>query len=425
MTSYQYRYLRNWPRFLLSFSLVFTACTAPDPTFDDRLSAVSNFSSEDSHHTPKTQQPEPYASIIQSNLAESQFQFDDNLRLMELNKRKYMQDFLPKIQPGIRADFDGDTTVTLNVTQTLYNGGQADAEFQRSAANALLRNISLISETSEAISTDIRSYLTYHENIETKEMLDGIADWMVDFLEVASARARGGVGRVNEVSVLELKLNEIQTEAALASSRAGIAALGLEAGILNRTPVSLNLQTSGTSLDVYHALATTEFRKSEFELERKRRIPSIGISAVSAYDVDNDNLNTDTGLSIDAQPVEIFGNIDLQLAEQAYELSKNELEKAIRESNEKLIKLRSQMTALESQRQTSSKLTKLALARLDGFEELFLAGSASLTEATGLADTLSSALTTEINVKFQIFDIQLQILDATGGYWGLKPKPAR
>jgi len=381
------------------------ACALPEPVVDPSLAPIAA----------------PLIESTNSELdGENEAKFDFSTSMPQpysLTRDGTTQAYLPQMQPGVRVDFDGDTNATLSVTQLLFDGNQREARVRLGDAQAVQKHVDLVAETNDEISDDIRTYLSYWEHKETEKLLKEVADWVEDILATAQTRATGGIGKASEVSLFQLKLNELRADAAIAASQAKIDQISLEDTPVTVKPIAVPYKTDVTPILVSQRLAAREVAQFEYALKQRQSTPSVSLRGDAGYNFDEDDTTTDTGLSIDGEPMTFGRPAQTALAEEALSLAQSELRQAVKETAHDIKRQEAQIRALKTQHAQSKALLSQAKERLEGFPDLFSAGSASLTEATSLADSLRRAYETEIETRYRIMNLQREIARQSGSFW--------
>jgi len=404
-------------------TVLVSGCTAPPAQVTNELMPVATpmlsyaQSEEEAKLTYSATQAEPYATFVQENLDDIRYKIESNARSFRLSRRSAEQDYSPQFKPGLRVGFEGSTELTLTMTQILFDSNRFEARIRRSDAEAIERHLRLLMEVNDDVSGDIKSYLSYWQNQETEAMLLDVAAWIAKILETAITRQEGGIGKASEVSLFQLKLDEITTDAEIAAAQSEIDKLDLDEGAVKRRPVPLKFNVQRTPIDVYLALARREVTKFDLDLVKREQRPSISIRGDSSYDIRNNRSDSEGGIAVDAKPTTLGRSAKVDLAEEAFKLAAQDVEESKADAKKELLRIQAQIFSLRVQREKAGNLKKLAKARLDGFLEQFQAGSANLTEATSLADTLKRAAESEIQVKYRIFDQQRELARLTGSFW--------
>ena len=118
----------------------------------------------------------------------------------------------------------------------------------------------------------------------------------------------------------------------------------------------------------------------------------------------------DVGIDVQAnEPFTFGGNTNLRIAEENVRLAELELTDAVQEAQLRASQLLQELEALKAQENQLRKLAAQAQDRLDGFEELFLAGEADITDAVSLIDTVQTTASTQINLEFQIRETEVEL----------------
>jgi len=142
-------------------------------------------------------QPDPYAALITRNFEDVRFLFDSNSRQLILSNFGSQQLRYPQVRPGAQARASGASSLTLNVSQVLYDAGAASAQNYVGQTAAVTREIENLVELNDEIAEDINLYLDYHRNLKTTKVLGGFSGQLRELLSLAQTRASGGIGRAN------------------------------------------------------------------------------------------------------------------------------------------------------------------------------------------------------------------------------------
>jgi len=413
--------MKNAIWILLTFT---TACTIKTIPTDPELGPVTEplFERADQDNVPEieisVQQPDPYASIIAQNFDDLRFLFDSNARQLNLSNFGSQQIRYPQFRPGGQIRASGATSLTLNVSQSLYDGGAAAAQKFAGQTTAIAREIENLSELSDTAAEDINQYLNYHRNLETVRVLGGIARQLRGLLELANTRASGGVGRANEVPLFRLQLAEVETDIAIAKSNAQLSLARLaehDLAKLKIAPKEPKLLQDRIPLDVMEALAERETRRSELEIARSNVRPQVTAVANAGFDPSTGLPTNDIGIDVTVnEPVSIGGNTNLQIAKENLQLSELNLARETEDAQLQIRQLLQEFKALQAQLAQTQSLSRQAQARLAGFQELFLAGEAGITDAVSLIDTVQSTAETQVNLEFELKENQVELARLSG-----------
>jgi len=351
---------------------------------------------------PSINQPEPYASIIAQNLGEMGFRFDGNLRDLQIARLKTDQSRLPSFTPGASANVDGSTIAQLGMRQVLFAGGLYEAQFHDADVRAVVRQLELLEAVSKDASSDIDAYLSYHKNLELQSMLTDFSTRLEDLLDLADRRLQGG-----------------NTEAQIAASNASVDLASLSGIDVSAPPTDFSYNSDRLPLQVLTSMAKTHEARSALQLAQKSAQPNVVLNASVGLDLKTRLPNRNAGIAIEAEPIAIGGNVDILAAEQNVFLASNELNETRNELQRETQKLVQQIAALRVQSAQSDALVGQASSRLDTFEDRFLAGSSSLSEAAGLVDTLRRSMESSVDVRYRIYDLQRKLAEISGAYWSL------
>jgi len=401
-----------------------TACTGnPIPT-DPALGSVVDplFERASQETAPEinisVNQAEPYAAIISQNFDERRFVFDSNARQLQLSNFGSQQIRYPQFRPGGQIRANGTTSLSLNVSQSLYDGGAAEAQKFAGQTTAITREIENLALLNDNIAEDILEYLNYHRNLKTVSVLGGFSGQLRDLLDLAETRFSGGIGTANEVSLFQLQLAEIETDIAIARSNAELAISRLvthDVEKLRAKPTQPQLLEDRIPLEVMAALAARESSRSALEIARSNVLPQVSAVANVGFDPRSGLPTDDIGIDVSVNdPITFGGNTNLRIAEEDLQLAELDLAEATQDVQLQIRQLLQEFSALQAQQAQTASLADQAQARLDGFEELFLAGEAGITEAVSLIDTVQSTAATQIDLEFQLIETQVEVARLSG-----------
>ncbi|SLN56699.1 Outer membrane efflux protein [Pseudooctadecabacter jejudonensis] len=364
------------------------------------------------------EQPDPYAAIIAQNFDELRFLFEGNARQLQLSNFGSQQIRYPQFRPGAQLRSTGSASLTINVSQSLYDGGAASAQQYSGQTAAIAREIENLAELTDEVAEDINFYLDYHRNLKTISILREFSRELEDLLDLANTRRSGGIGRANEVSLFEFQLAEVQTDIAIAQSSAELALArlsNLDAQLLQIPPRDLNLLQDRIPLSVMEALAERENQRSALEVARSNARPQVTAVASAGFDpatgLPTDNLGIDVSVN---DPITIGGNTNLRIAEEDLRLAELQLEDAKQDAQLRIRQILQEVNALQAQQVRAGALASQARNRLAGFEDLFLAGEANITDAVSLIDTVQATTESQIDLEFQLKEAQLELARLSG-----------
>ncbi len=367
-----------------------------------------------------SRQARPYAAIAKFALEDVMFRFENNSRQLELSQTAARLQRFPQIRPSGQISTQDGAGINISVDQVIYDGGVYPARLFLNDAEAIGRQIEILNTVNDMISEDVALYLSYHQNRETESLFDELQQQIAELLELARTRVQGGVGAANEVTLFQLRLTEVQTEARIARSRANVALSSLRAADqinLAGTPPSPVVTDDQLPPRIVEAVAARELERGRLELERTNVRPQIVVSGTAGSDLTSGVLNDDIGVRVRTNnPLPIYGNPDLRLAEENLVLAEAELDRTVAETQREVAQLREEISLLRSQARDTGLLTQQAQARLEDFADQFRAGTVGITEAASLVDTLQRALRSEIQVRYDILDRERQLAEMTGSF---------
>jgi len=376
---------------------VLAGCTAVIPELDSALDPVSQPLLATSIETGNTPVLEPaqtgaYASIIETNFAEVRFRFDSNFEELRINRLGAQQTRLPKIIPGASANVNGSATLQVGVRQPLFNKNSYEAQFRDADIQAVRRQIILLQALNDEVSEDIETYFSYHRNLERTEFLADLAVQLEDLLGLAETRFDGGIGTASEVSLFQLELTDIETEAQISRSNAAVDLAELEDMDVSSPPQPFKRLDVHLPIDVLFAIADRDQRKSDLHVARVANEPKVVLEAQAGYDFTTGLPTSRAGVSVDTDEIELGGDTDILLAEQNLFLAEREVVEAFSDLESDIQRTLEQISALEDQQVQTDLLAQQAQGRLDAFDLQFQSGQSSLTEAASLIDVLRGSL---------------------------------
>jgi len=411
----------KWAPILLIFSL--TACSEYASKLDPQLRDIAEpLIARASQHDASARevqflQPAAYSAIANTNLNELNFLFESNARRLSLSNFGSQQLLYPQLTPGGQARLSGGVALTLNVSQVLYDGGSTAARQYQGETDAIRREIETLEILNQDIEEDIAIYFDNHKNIETVAALSKFVGDLQGLLDLAETRFRGGVGAASEVSLFELQLAELRTDIAIAKSNAELAMSRLDAHdkeVLSSKPVNLEIAQDRVPLSIMAALAEREANRSALEVAQSNLRPQVAGVANVGIDVQTGIPSKDIGLDVVvSEPITFGGNTALRVAQEELTLSELSLSEAVRDVELEVRQLLQEIDALTVQQRQTSVLARQAQVRLDSFQDRFLSGEASLTEAVSLIDTVRSSTESSIALKYRIMSAELQLAGLT------------
>ncbi|MDA9865387.1 TolC family protein [bacterium] len=406
----------------VAMAMSLAGCSVELPTIDDRLKPIAKpllVDGADQGGEPilKTSQPEPYASIIRQNYGEVRFRFDDNLRTLEIDRLRVRQSRLPQITPGLSTSVRSVASVDLNIRQVLFNGDLSKAMFQDADMQAVNRQIDLLESLNDDVLEDILTYLSYRENTERSRLLSNLARRLEDLLSVAETRLQGGIGTADEVTLFQLELTEVETEALIAKSDAAVDLSTLENINARIPPRPFVENNSLLPIEILSALAGRDQARVDLAVAKEESEPRLVLAANTGINSMTGVLSNNAGLIVEADPLQFGGDADILSAEQAVFLAERELDDTVLDVEKETRRLLQQISALQTQERQTSVLVDQTQLRLDAFQEQFLAGSSGLSEAAGLVDTLRRSLEQKVDVRYRILSLQSELAANLGHFW--------
>lgn len=403
--------------------LLLCGCAMDTPVVEPQLEPVRQaITSEKPAKFEKSakRQARPYATIADFILEDVKFRFENNSRQLELSQSAARLQRFPQIRPSGQLSARDGPGINISVDQVVYDGGVYPARLFLNDAEAVARQIEILNTVNGMISEDVELYLSYHQNRETESLFDQLQKQIAELLDLAETRVQGGVGAANEVTLFQLRLTEVQTEARIARSRANVARTSLRAADrinLSGKPPSPVVTSDQLPPRIIEALATRELERGRLEIERTNVRPQVVVSGTVGSNLTSGVLNDDIGVRVRTNnPLPIYGNPDLRLAEQSLALAEAEMDRTIAETQREVAQLREEISLLKSQERDTGLLTQQAQARLEDFADQFRAGTVGITEAASLVDTVQRALRSEIQVRYDILDRERQLAEMTGSF---------
>ena len=364
-------------------------------------------------------QPDPYAKILSSNYDELSFGFDNNLRSLEISRLSGRQSRLPQIRPGAQASANGNLEIGVEVRQLLFDGGVSRAQYQSDDHAAVLRQVELLQDLNRQSSQEISVFLSYQQNLETEVLLTRLSRHIEGLLNLAETRVKGGVGTESDVSLFALRLYEIETDAkiARANAQADLAALNTE--VKQTEPVEFTFRKSHLPLSVVAAIADLQNARSSLNLAKKERNPQLVLDGRAGLDPLTGLPTSNVGLAVETETISIGGNVAVKRAEEEVRLAEHNLEREVRLAERETTRLRGRLDALKAQLEQTKQLSERAHNRFASFSSQFQAGTSQLTEAAGLVQTMRSSLESVTVLKFEILNLQRQLAEQGGHFWGI------
>lgn len=364
-------------------------------------------------------QPEPYSTILRSQYKDMRVVFDQNFQTLRIARLSNKQSRLPQIKPGANVGTSGGANVTLGLRQVIYDGGVYRAQFASDDHNAILRQIELFQDLNRKASDEISVYLNYRKNLERHALLNRLTKHLQSLFELSDTRVKGGITAESEVSLFRLKLSEIRTDARIALSDAQA-----DKAVIGDYPIKSKAKPfrffeNRLPLTVLNAKAGVEAKRSEFELAKKQAVPKVVLDAKAGIQPSTWLTQTSANIAVETDPISFGGNVTIQRARQEFILAQHELTTAIKEAEREKLRLTMRLSALQEQAAETEELSKQAQYRFDGFSNEFQAGTANLTEAVGILETLRQSLESKVRLRFEILDIQRQLAEFEGHFWDL------
>jgi len=268
--------------------------------------------------------------LFERAFEDRRFVFDSNARQLQLSNFGSQQIRFPQFRPGGQIRANGTTSLSISVSQSLYDGGAAKAQKFAGQTTAITREIENLTELNDNIAEDIVEYLNYHRNLKTVTVLGGFAEQLRDLLTLAETRFSGGIGPANEVSLFQLQLAEIETDIAIARSNAELSLSRLAKHDLEKLrtkPTQPKLLEDRIPLDVMAALAARESSRSALEVARSNVLPQVTAVASVGFDPRNGLPNDDIGIDVTVNdPVTFGGNTNLRIAKEDLQLAELDLD---------------------------------------------------------------------------------------------------
>ncbi len=364
-------------------------------------------------------QDDPYSSLISAKYDEMRFGFDNNLRTLEISRLSNRQSLLPQLKPGMSARARGVVDLNVSVKQVLYDGGVFKAQHSSDDHEAVLKQVELLRELNAEASKEIETYLNYKENIEVASLLTGIAEYFQDLVDLAETRVNGGVGSDSEVSLFQLKLSEIRTDARIAEADADADLAILGAEIAEKPVAPFRFHETHLPLTIVEAIAYREFRDSALKLARKETNPQLILEGNAGYDPINGLPSSGVGLTIDSAPIAIGGNVGVKFAAQELALAEHKLKMTVKEAERQTERKRARISALQAQHLETESLMMQSKSRFHNFSDQFRAGTANLTEAASLLETMRQSMETKLRLKYRILNLQRELAEEGGHFWNI------
>jgi len=359
----------------------------------------------------------PYSAILDAKYQDMRFGFDNNFRTLKISRLGNLQSLLPQLQPGARATAGGGVEVNLRLEQVIFDGGVYRAKHASDDHAAILRQILHLRDLNGKASEELSVFLSYQQNTETHALLTRLSSYFDDLLHLADTRVKGGIGAASEVSLFQLKLSEIETDARIAEADAAADLASLAVDVVGIQADEFQFHDTHLPLAILEAIANRDLKESELKLAKSEAVPQVVLEGSAGFDVLTGLPTTNAGVSVDSSPIAIGGNVGVKYAKQELAMADYELRTAIKEAERETRRIKARITALQDQLVQTENLAKQAKARFYGFSDQFRAGSASISEAAGLLETMRQSQETQVRLKYQILDYQRQLAEQGGHFW--------
>lgn len=341
----------------------------------------------------------------------------------------FRRTILPQITPTASVDDVGNITGRLQIEQVLFDGGRFKAGNRVLNAQQAIAFSEYAIQFNERVGIAIDAYLRQDMHAGMAEISAEVSALYKTLKAKASRRLAGGVGSKVEHSLFELKQFEVETEAARDIAEADAAKLELEKLIgeeIDTPPPLISFEDESAAVPPVVALAIAESKKSAGELyaERAERLPQFSVRGSVGAGTNqglgfNDRINSfSAGVRL-SKPLTWGRDYGLKAAGAQARASRAVVREAQRDADVQLKTLSLRISSLSAQLIKAEKLEEQSRARIDSFEEQFLGGGASITQAVGIIDTYRRIVRNKVDIRFALLSAQrekVQLLGLLGPY---------
>jgi len=345
------------------------------------------------------------------------------------SSQQFRQTLLPQITPVASVDENGDAIGRLQVEQVIFDAGRFRAGKSVLSAEQSIAFADYAIQYNERVGTAIDAFLRKDRSSALAEVSNEISARYKKMQERALKRLQGGIGNKAELGLFELKQFEAVTEAARDDADAQTARAQLE-GLTGRsfdqTPPELTFPGEQTAVPPVVALAIAEKKRAVSELwaEKSERLPrltargSVGIGTDLGLGF-NDRANSFVAGVQLSQPLTWGKDYGLKATRADSRAASARMNEVKRDTAVELQALNLRISELRMQLFQVGKLLQRATARVDEFDEQFLAGAVGMVEAVGIIDTYKRIYRSKIELNYSLLSAQrekVQLLGLLGPY---------
>lgn len=367
------------------------------------------------------QLPGIYVQIVNAALTKDSFSEEATLRSREHALAAHQQGLLPQVRPGASVNSEGDTVLSVNVEQILYDSGHYVAgkkvlEGQQSAANANFRI-----EQNERSTKAIAAYIEYHRLTAIQKTSKEIVSIFKRYERQSRQRIDNGIGDSSESDLFQVKKLQAETDfERLESERFAVEQeyKSLTGNpVIQKTPVRLGvINKIDNSPSLALAKAERDEARGNLELDvanRKPRISLVGNVGSASDTFDEEDMDIRVAVSVN-QPLNWGFNHALASSQSTLEAGNIKYDKTLRDNRDKVKKLLLELRRAEGSKKRLRKLSKSANSRVNRFNEQFLAGKSSINEAASIIDSYKQIKNNLTETEYRIFAIELEIASISG-----------
>lgn len=328
---------------------------------------------------------------------------------------------LPQVTPTASLDQDGEAVAGVVVEQVLYDSGRYNATRASLLGEQAKAEADLALQKNTRIAAAILAYIDYHYALDAGAVADETAQLFDRFGRQASLRIQDGLGDRSEKDLFGLKLLEAQADREnfqqLAATNERTLRRLADMAMPETKPASLvgtfdYLNAPG----IRKAAAEKDQAAAGVALEKSSWLPTVALQG--SIDMDRHGAQLD-----DAE-----GRINVSVSKplgwgltRTIKSNNSQLEASQLRYDEAVRDIRDQMAVLELEiDHANAKIGRLSgvaeasRSRLDGFDDQFLTGSASLAEAVGLVETYKKSRMNLVEARYDILRSELEIAKLAG-----------
>lgn len=408
---------------IILFCLMLAGCAAPQTKVATSLTPFAEQVIVKENETGQSFfapfQDAPYSTILATKYQDMRFGFDNNISTLRISRLSNQQNRLPQLQPGVALRPSGNVELNLKFRQVLFDGGVYKAQHSSDDHEAVVRQIKLLRELNTEASKEVEIFLNYKENMELHVLLAKLLSHFQALADLAQTRVDGGIGSMSEVSLFQLKLSEVRTDARIANADAHADLMVLGPEIAKQPVAPFRFRQTHLPLSIVEAIAQREYKESALLLSRKETNPQVVLEGHGGYDPVKGLPSSDLGLKVNSAPIAFGGNVGVKSAMQELAMADHVLKTTVKDAERKTERIRIRIKALKSQQIETKNLTSQATTRFHSFKSQFRAGTANLTEAAGLLETMRQSMETQLRLKYEILNLERQLAEEGGHFWNL------